>query len=200
MSTFAELKEEILRRAKEARACEAQYKRAYQSEDMHSLCDVIKDNFDWCCGKHVLDAAIIEKYKEEFAENEIYCNISVTKGFLLCCNNATVEAYNNATVEAWGNATVKAYDNATVTAYDNATVTAYDNATVEAYNNATITAYDNATVTAYGNAYVTSYDVIECKLTENAIYRVRSTNEVRYASDDLRFVKYRKCNHKTKLL
>lgn len=48
---------------------------------------------------------------------------------------------------------------------------------------------DNATVEAYGNAYVSSFYVIECKLSDNAIYRIRITNTIRYASDAIKFEK-----------
>ena len=66
---------------------------------------------------------------------------------------------------------------------------ASDNATVRAWGNATVEASDNATVEAWGNAYVTSYYVIECKLRDNAIYRIRESNTVRYVSDNINFEK-----------
>ena len=47
----------------------------------------------------------------------------------------------------------------------------------------------DATVEAWGNAYVTSYYVIECKLRDNAIYRIRESNTVRYVSDNINFEK-----------
>ena len=62
-------------------------------------------------------------------------------------------------------------------------------ATVEACGGATVLACDRATVEAYGSAYVTSYEAIECKLSDNAIYRVRSENKILYASDDITFEK-----------
>ena len=102
--SFESLKEEILRRAKEASACKPEYGRAYQSENYEQLMEVLRDNFHWACRNGVLDAGIIEQYKEEFAEGKIYLNVSVTEGFLLAWDNATVEASGNATVEAWDNA------------------------------------------------------------------------------------------------
>ena len=242
---FNLIKDEILRRAKEARACAEQYARAYKAETMQDLCNVIKDNFDWAYRNMVIDTALLMLYRDDFAKNGIFVNTSVSKGYLLCdnatvraygnatvraygnatvealgnatvraCDNATVEAWGNATVEAWGNATVEACDNATVEALgnatveacdnatveacdnatvracDNATVRACDNATVEACDNATVEACDNATVEALGNAYVSSYAIVECKLSENAIYRVRSTQTVFYASDNITFKKH----------
>ena len=233
---FSELKEEILRRAKEASACREQYGRAYKAESMSELCAVLKDNFWWAVHNSVLDIPLLEKYREGFAEHDIFVNVSVEKGFLLCdnatveacgnatveacgnatvkawgnatveacdnatakawgnatveaCDNATVEACGNATVEAWGNATVKACGNATVKAWGNATVEACGNATVKACGNATVEACDNATVEACGNAYVSSYVIVECKLSDNAIYRIRRDNIIRFASDSIKFEK-----------
>ena len=124
---FKELKQEILDRAHKAEACTEQYGRAYKSETARQLLTVVKDNFGWACNHNVLTVDLIEKYKDTFAENQIYANQSVQDGYLLCDNalvyasgNALVEASDNATVEASGNATVKAWGNATVYASDNA--------------------------------------------------------------------------------
>ncbi len=46
---FEKFRDEILVRAKEANACACQYKRAYKAETIDELCNVIKDNFSWCC-------------------------------------------------------------------------------------------------------------------------------------------------------
>ena len=233
---FEAIKAEILNRAKAAKACTEQYSRAYKSETLQELCSVIKDNFRWCFNNKVITSNLLMQYREDFAQNDIFINISVRSGFLLCdnatvkacdnatvkaCDNATVKACGNATVEAWGNATVKACDNATVEACGNATVEAWgnatvkacgnatveawynatveacgnatvkacDNATVEAWGNATVKACDNATVEAWDNAYCTSHRIIECKLSNNAIYRVKSTNTVYYSSGNINFIK-----------
>lgn len=170
---FSEIKQEILDRARRAEACRPEYGRAYAAETLGDLCTVIKDNFNWCCRNGVIDAPLLEKYKEDFAGNEIYVNTDAERGFLLCDGNAKVKACGNTTVEACGNAKVKAYGNATVGACGNATVEAYDNATVRAYD----------------NAYCSSWSLIECKLSDNALYRVRSTNTVYYANDNIKFQK-----------
>ena len=57
------------------------------------------------------------------------------------------------------------------------------NATVEATGNATVRAYDNATVRATGNAYIYSYYIIECKLKDNAVYRLISENKIFYPEE-----------------
>ena len=117
--------------------------------------------------------------------------------------NAIAILHGNATVNrVCGNATVnRVYDNATVNeVYDNATVNeVYCNATVnEVCGNATVNrvcgnatvnrvcgnatvneVYDNATVNmVYDNAYISVYSYIECKISGNAIMRVRSENKI----------------------
>lgn len=145
---FEDIKAEILNRAKAAKACTEQYSRAYKSETLQELCSVIKDNFNWCFNNKVITSNLLMQHREDFAQNDIFINISVRSGFLLC-DNATVKAWGNATVEACGNATVEAWD----------------------------------------NAYCTSHCIIECKLSNNAIYRVKSTNTVYYSSDNINFIK-----------
>jgi hypothetical protein len=108
---------------------------------------------------------------------------------VLAWGNATVKACGNATVEAWGNATVLASGNVTVRAFGNATVEASDNVTVLASGNVTVRAWYNATVRASDNAYITSYYTIECRLRGSAIYRIRGSNTIRYASDNIKFEK-----------
>ena len=63
---------------------------------------------------------------------------TVSAGFVLASDSATVRAYGSATVRAYGSATVHAYGSATVRAYGSATVHAYDSATVHAYGSATV--------------------------------------------------------------
>ena len=161
---FEAIKAEILNRAEAAKACAEQYSRAYKSETLQELCSVIKDNFHWCFNSKVITSDLLIQYRKDFAQNDIFINISVRSGFLLC-DNATVEAWDNTAIEAW------------------------DNATIEAWDNATVKACDNATVKACDNAYCTSHRIIECKLSNNAIYRVKSTNTVYYSSDSINFIK-----------
>ena len=161
---FKDLKEVILERAKMASACKEQYGRAYRSETLAELMQVVKDNFHWACDNKVVTPLLVEIYREEFAGNDIFLDVDVESGFLLC---------GNASVAASGNASVRAYDNASVRAYGNASVEAYGNASVE----------------ACGNAYISSYHKIKCELHDNAIHRVESEDTIYYASDKLKFVK-----------
>lgn len=131
-TNFEAIKAEILNRAKAAHACIEQYGRAYKSETLYELCNVIKDNFHWCSNNKVITSNLLMQYREDFAQNDIFINISIRSGFLLC---------------------------------------------------------DNATVEAWGNAYCTSHYAIECKLSDNAIYRERSTSTIYYSSDKINFIK-----------
>jgi hypothetical protein len=189
MKQFEEIKKEILERAHNARACTIQYKRAYQSENLETLCNVIKDNFWWCCRNNVLDGELIDKYKKIFSDNKIYHNVSIKSGFLLASGNSTVEASGNSTVKAYDNSTVEASGNSTVKAYGNSTVEAYDNSTVQAYGNSTVKAFGNSTVKAYDNSYINCRSTIECVLKDNSIVRKWDTNTIQYVSDNLKFEK-----------
>lgn len=179
-SNFNEIKQEILRRAKKASACKSEYGRAYAAENLSELSKVIKDNFYWACAHGVLTVDLIERYKKDFSANNIYANQNVKCGYLLC---------SDAKVEARGYTTVIAYGNSMVKAYGNTTVEAFDSTTVKAYSNVTVRACDQAMVEAYDNAYCTSSYTIDCKLSGNAIYRVRDTNTIYYADSDIKFVK-----------
>lgn len=177
---FAAFKNEILNRARAASACAKEYGRAYKAESMTELCNVIKDNFNWCCAKDVLtgDPRVLtddltEAYRDELREQDLFFNESAKNGFLLCTGNATVEAWGNTTVRAW----------------DNATVEAWGNATVRACGNATVQAWGNASVEAWGNAYCSSFYKMDCKISGNAIYRVMETNTIYFASDQIKFEK-----------
>ena len=191
MERFEEFKTTILERAKKECACKEQYSRALKSDTFEDLMSVIKDNFLWATENKIIDPILINEYKQEFNGNNIWCNENARNGFLLLTGNTTAEATGNTTVEAYGNTTVEAYDNATVRATGNttvratgnATVEAYGNATVEATGNATVRAYDNATVRATGNAYIYSYYIIECKLKDNAVYRLISENKIFYPEE-----------------
>ena len=195
---FEEIKQEILRRAHDAGACKEQYGRAYKAETMAGLCRVIKDNWGWYCDNAVVTPDLLKKYRDEFAEQQIYVNVDTDNGFLLATGNATLEAWGNATVwasgnamvEVWDDVTVRAWDNATVRAWDNATVRAWDNATVRASGNAMVEAWDNATVRVSGNAMVEAWDNATVRASDNAMVEAWDNATVR-ASDNAYCTSYR---------
>ena len=117
MEKFNELKEKILRVAKNQSACSEQYKRAYSSKTIHDLCTVIRDNFHWCCNHSVLTPEIIETYKADFAENGIYHNENVSGAYLIASGSSTVRAYGSSTVIASDSSTVRAYGSSYVNNY-----------------------------------------------------------------------------------
>ena len=147
MDKFTEIKEEILRRAKNAKACVEQYKRALESQTLQELAQVIKDNFNWCCNRKVLDVEIVERYEIEFATVEIYANKSISNGYVVI--DGEVEMLS-------GGAVAYMCDNSTVT-----------------------NMWGNSTVTKMcDNAYISTYNYIECKISGNAIMRVRCENKI----------------------
>jgi hypothetical protein len=183
LETFLELKNMAIQLATEKSACDSQLKRVVNSNSFAELCEVIKDNFNWCCNTGILTAEIILKYDKHFADNKIFANVNITEGFLLASDSATVEAYDSATVMAFDSATVEAFDSATVEAYGSATVEAFDSATVEAFGSATVRAYGSATVEAYGSAYIQCRTTIECKISDNVIIRRTDTNTIEYCGN-----------------
>lgn len=180
---FQVIKAIVLSRANEKQACTDQYLRARKSGSLTELLQVVKDNFHWVCRNGIITPDLIEKYRQEFADNDIFFNENTEYGFLLCCN-ATAEAYGNTVVGVCGNSTVKSgdrtslmvWDNATVEAYDNAEVKVYDHAmakvwatvTIEAYDNTSVEAHDYATVRVWGNASVSAYDNVTVEGYDNA--------------------------------
>ncbi len=122
MKQFEEIKKEILERAHNARACTIQYKRAYQSENLETLCNVIKNNFWWCCRNNVLDGELIDKYKKIFSDNKIYHNVSIKSGFLLASGNSTVEASGNSYINCRSTIECVLKDNSIVRKWDTNTI------------------------------------------------------------------------------
>ena len=145
---------------------------------MDSLLAVVRDNFRWAVRTDVLTGEFIDEWKDEFATGNIWHNSDVENGYLLAtegrfeaCGNSSVEARGNSSVVAWGNSSV----------------VAWDNSSVEARGNSSVVAQGNSSVVAWGNSYTTSYNVIDCRLNEHAIHRIRMTNTIRYADKDMKF-------------
>ena len=195
MKTFEEFKDEILKRAREANARKQEYGRAYKSNTFDELMLVIKDNFSFAVNKKVIDPELIEDYKEEFIASDIYCNQYTEKGYLLVSDFSMENINGNVVVNVRGNATIQnVRDNATIQdVWDNATIqNVRDNATIQdVWDNATIqNVRDNATIqNVRDNAYISSYYLIECKLHDNAILRIRKDNIIQYVSDDIKMDK-----------
>jgi hypothetical protein len=186
---FLEFKEEILRRAKGADACESEYKKAYKSEYYTELMQVIKDNFSFACNRKIIDSELIKKFEKQFNKNSIFCNVNISEGFLLLCGQATAEIYGYATAVISGNATAEIYGYATAVIFGHANAKISGHATAEISGQAIAEINGQATAEIYGNAYIQSNSIIECKLSENAIHRIIDKNTIRYASDDIKFEK-----------
>ena len=172
MKTFEEVKEDLLRKAKEAGACAYGYRMGLEAENKADLLKAITENWCWVLvSAKIIDA---EYLKDNFTEEElneagIYVSgIHETSTIAFACGSATVEACGSATVEACGSATVEAYGSATVKACGSATVEAYGRATVKAFDSATVKAYGSATVKAYGSATVKAFDSATVEAYDNS--------------------------------
>ena len=172
MKTFEEVKEELLRKAKEAGACADGYRMGLEAENKADLLKAITKNLWWVLASaKIIDAEYLKENftEEELNETGIYINgIHKTDTVAFALGSATVKACGSATVKACGSATVKAYNSATVEAYNSATVEACDSATVEAYNSATVKACGSATVEAYDSATVEACDSATVKAYNSA--------------------------------
>ena len=230
MERFNELKKEILRRAHEARACSAEYGRAYRAETLDDLMQVVRDNFHWCSRNNVVDGALIDAYKEEFNARKIWHNESIiTEGFMLMDGNSRGvlygdsrgefygdsrgvlhgnsrgEFYDNSRGVLHGNSRGEFYDNSRGVLYgdsrgvlhgnsrgefyDNSRGVLYGDSRGEFYGDSRGEFYDSSRGVLHGNSYAISYSIKECELYDQAIYRIVNSNEVRYADENMKFVK-----------
>lgn len=103
MKTFEEVKEELLRRAKEAGACTDGYRMGLESNSKAELLEAITKNWCWVLrSARIVDARYLE---ENFTQNELNDAGIYTRGTheviadSFACGSATVEAYGNSYVE-----------------------------------------------------------------------------------------------------
>lgn len=183
---FIEFKRLILTKAANAKIANSQYSLMSLSESFDHLIGVIKDNFSLCCVRGVIDAHTIDEYYAEFTRNQVFCNESTDRGYMLVTKKNSVrtsygvivEAFDDSEVFATGNVQISAYDNCKVVAKDNTIVYAFGGSKVEAYDNCFVNAMEGSNVSAFDNAYVMSKSKIKCVLYGQAIYRILSENKL----------------------
>lgn len=111
MKAFEELKEDLLTRAKNARACQIGYAMGLRSETKADLLKAIIENWFWVFSeKKIVDAEYLEDNftEEELFQAGIYIRgIHNVKTSSFAFGSATVKAYDSATVEAFGNSYVE---------------------------------------------------------------------------------------------
>ena len=105
---FNELKQGVLRRAKNANACSGEYKRAYKAETKKDLLQVIVDNLVWCFKREMLNTQyLIDNFSELFIDFGIYTSghheLKNCGAILLGSSSATIETWDSssATIETW---------------------------------------------------------------------------------------------------
>lgn len=199
MNNFEELRKEMLSCTCIAEDCMDLYNKLNSSKSLEDLCNAIKDNFYWCCRQDVVNGALIDKYKDEFAANGIYHNTSVENGFLLVTGNTRVTAEGNSTVFSTDDSVVESYDrtytyaccNSTVNAFRYSIVKAFDHSTVNAYEYTRVEARDNTTVHGHDDSFTLCTSKVNRTLEDYAILRLTDCDVAQYACKDLKFKKLR---------
>ena len=163
MNTFEQTKTEILRRAKNAGACQTGYKAGLEAQNEQELLKVITDNFYWALNNRVIDAHFLADNfsKEELDKAGIVPSgeTKTTEGRLYACGHASVEACGHASVDARDNASVEAYGHASVIANGTASVIARDNVSVVAYDNAYVLDYTGNIRNPHDKAIIRDYNL-----------------------------------------
>lgn len=156
MKNFEEFKNEIRRRAILHGACAEQYIRFWKKTDFAGLCEVIRNNFIWCCN-NIFDKELFEVYGDILGQYAINYNKNVNSGCLM------VDGRNS--VKVGGNVTVYAKDETYIVSDSYSHIIARDNTIVHAYRYENIEASDNAEVDAYRGAYVIAFDDARLELS-----------------------------------
>jgi hypothetical protein len=121
---FKELKEDILSRAKQARACSDEYIRAYKAETKEELLQVITDNIAWCYKEKMLDTEYMILHFEDLFPLFGICTsghheLKDCSAILLGSSSATIKTCNSssATIETFdsSSATIKTWDSSSAT-------------------------------------------------------------------------------------
>lgn len=138
MKDFKEIKEEIIKRAKLTSGCEEQYERAYKSENINELLNMVKDNLRWVYKKMNINVEFLEEYFgiEILKENHIYTSgensieLNNVNKHIYVLGNAFVNVktrYNSSVnIETWNKSSANInvfYDSfANVKTWDNSSV------------------------------------------------------------------------------
>ena len=78
MDNFEKIKSIVLKSAKENGAREPEYKNAFKSANLSELCNVLKENFNWGCNNGVITSDLLERFKDDFSQNDIWINCNVS--------------------------------------------------------------------------------------------------------------------------
>ena len=161
--------------------------------NIDELTDIFKGQFALACRRRILTTDIIDRYRWEFSDREIYanpdedgfdggdCYILCDCGCLEVCNSfkcferdATIVAMGDAAVVAWGNAEVYAYGHAEVRAHDAVKVWAWGNVTIETYDRARVYVNGGCRIVLGGNAWAIA-NSMSC--VEFEADKIRSINQ-----------------------
>lgn len=188
---FNQFKNEILGRAKKARACKEEYKRAFESETLGDLMAVIKDNFRFAVLEKVIDGQMITENKKEFNKAGMFYNTNVLNGCLLAdgCGSykvmgtSEVVAFDGVELDVFGRSIVYAKDDVFVRGFENSQTFLFDSARgefsgkadVEAHDYTELEAHNYVRIFAYGRSEVFCSD--HCFVEANCFSRVEAMGD-----------------------
>jgi hypothetical protein len=117
MIDFESLKKGVLEQLREIDACSPGYEDISLARNMKELCDVAKRHFRWGVKHGIITSELINRYADDFAENDMYSNISVNHGFLLL-DNCSVDVFGYSTVVLLGESKAVLYHYSRAFLYD----------------------------------------------------------------------------------
>lgn len=189
---FTEIKTEMLSSSEICDSSDEIRASIFKSTSLGELMAILKDNFVHAVWDKLITPELIEKYRAEFAINQIFCNEDICSGYLLCVDstvkvdgNALVIAQRESVVRACGRCRIiangqcqiYAYEHTEVEAYGRTRVYAHDSSIVKATGTSAIQAYDNSMIRAYGRSVVWASG--ECSVIARGESYVSSYQEVK---------------------
>ncbi len=195
---FDELKQKVLKRAKEKGACSGGYKAALKSKTASALLEVIKENIGWVVSINMMTP---DEIREWFGEKLCTAHDIYFSGNHILMDRQSIH-FGSSTSEHYGSSTSKHYDSSTSKHYDSSTSEHYGSSTSEHfgsstsehygsstskhYESSTSEHYESSTSKHYGSS--TSYvsnDVASHKLFDSSVIRDLSNNALYVRKDSV---------------
>lgn len=146
MTNFKKIKRIGLERAKANDACESEIAKLIASKNLVELCQIIKSNFSWCYNHNVVTAELLEQFKDEFAENEIYVNTDTDRGYVLLSGNSSARLSGNSSARLFDNSSAELFDNSSAELSGNSYVNCKSTIDCKISDHAIIRRYDTNTI------------------------------------------------------
>ena len=163
---FDELKQKVLKRAKEKGACSGGYKAALKSKTASALLEVIKENIGWVVSINMMTP---DEIREWFGEKLCTAHDIYFSGNHILMDRQSIH-FGSSTSEHYGSSTSKHYGSSTSKHYESSTSEHYESSTSKHYGSST--------------SYV-SNDVASHKLFDSSVIRDLSNNALYVRKDSV---------------